>query len=214
MFQDANFTQTLGIDLIKAAKNELEFLKLVDEYPNLCKGSVVKNAIKRYERLWLPFASRVSTVTALAAPLDIAWVWHVHMLAPYHYGRDCLNIITRVLDHSPLDSTQRNLALQRTKDLWYTEYTREPFEVDLTKPSTVFTQNTIPEFSTTWNRLVTVSSSFITKFLCPTTMMIYFSRVLWSVMSITFNFRSYTQTYPWFHVMMSTLFGTPINFTP
>ncbi|KAL9978366.1 hypothetical protein ACROYT_G015867 [Oculina patagonica] len=140
MSQNANFTQTLGIDLIKAAKNELEFLKLVDEYPNLCKGSVVKNAIRRYELFWLPLASRFGTETALTAPLDIEWVWHVHMLAPSYYERDCLNIISKVLDHSLLDDTQRNLALQWTEYFWYIEYAREPFEVDLTKPSTVLTE--------------------------------------------------------------------------
>ena len=45
MSREKNFSQTLGIDLIQAAKDELEFLKLVDEFPNLCKGPVVKNAI-------------------------------------------------------------------------------------------------------------------------------------------------------------------------
>ena len=102
------FTQGLGIDLIQAAKNELEFLKLVDDYPTLCKGPVVKNAIRRYELFWLPFASRCGSSPALqAAPLDIEWVWHVHMLAPFHYEQDCLNIVSTVLDHAPLNSTQK-----------------------------------------------------------------------------------------------------------
>ena len=139
MSREKNFSQTLGIDLIQAAKDELEFLKLVDEFPNLCKGPVVKNAIRRYELYWLPFAAGSGTVSFQAAPLDIAWVWHAHMLAPYHYEQDCLNIIFTVLDHSPLNSTQRNMALQLTKDRWYEVYPEEPFEVDLTKPTTLLT---------------------------------------------------------------------------
>ena len=132
------FTQGLGIDLIQAAKNELEFLKMVDDFPNLCKGTVVKNAIRRYELLWLPFASGFGSSPALqAAPLDIAWVWHVHMLAPFYYEKDCLNIISTVLDHAPLNSTQRNLSLLSTKHRWIKTYPGEPFELDLTKPPTV-----------------------------------------------------------------------------
>ncbi|XP_020609146.1 uncharacterized protein LOC110047744 [Orbicella faveolata] len=141
MSRDSNLSQTLGIDLIQAAKNELEFLKLVDDNPNLCKGSLVKNAIRRYELFWLPFASRFGSSPALqAAPLDIAWVWHVHMLAPFYYEQDCLNIVSTVLDHAPLNTTQRNLALQLTRDRWYGALPGEPFEVDLTKPPTLLTE--------------------------------------------------------------------------
>jgi len=130
--QQAMFTQGLGIDLIQAAKNELEFLKLVDDYPTLCKGPVVKNAIRRYELFWLPFASRFGSSPALqAAPLDIAWVWHVHMLAPFNYEQDCLNILSTVLDHAPLNSTQR------TRLQWIKTFPREQFEVDLTNPPPV-----------------------------------------------------------------------------
>jgi len=136
-----NLSQTLGVDLIQSAKNEVEFLKLVDEYPNLCKGPVVKNAIRRYELFWLPFASRFGSSPALqAAPLDIAWVWHVHLLAPFHYEQDCLNIISTGLHHAPVHITQRSLALQLTKDRWNKEFPGEPFEVDLTKPPTLLTE--------------------------------------------------------------------------
>ncbi|KAL9978859.1 hypothetical protein ACROYT_G016439 [Oculina patagonica] len=138
--RQVSFTQSLGIDLIQAAKNELKFLKVVDEYPNLYKGAVVENAIRRYELLWLPFASRFYTDTILAAPLDIEWVWHVHMLAPSYYEQDCLNIISTVLDHSPLGSTQRDQFLRFTSLQWQKAYPEEPFEVDLTKPPTVLTE--------------------------------------------------------------------------
>ena len=141
MSREGNLSQTLGIDLVQAAKNEVEFLKLVDDCPNLCKGPVVKNAIRRYELFWLPFASGFGSSPALqAAPLDIAWVWHAHMLAPFYYEQDCLNIVSTVLDHVPLNTTQRNLALQLTRDRWYKALPWEPFEVDLTRPPTVLTE--------------------------------------------------------------------------
>ncbi|KAL9978858.1 hypothetical protein ACROYT_G016438 [Oculina patagonica] len=45
-----------------------------------------------------------------------------------------------MLDHSPINSAQRNLALQLTKDRWSTVFPEEPFEVDLSKPPPVLTE--------------------------------------------------------------------------
>ena len=37
--------------------------------------------------LWLPLvAANFKRSKELAAPLDIAWVWHVHMLSPEAYA--------------------------------------------------------------------------------------------------------------------------------
>ena len=133
--QSTQFCQLLGIDLVQAAKNELAFLEEVAEYPNLCSGPVVREAIRRYELLWLPLASR--HLLDSQAPLDVAWVWHVHMLAPYYYQQDCLNILGKVLDHSPLDTSfQRQTDIKRVRnfDLWREAYPTEPFEIDLTTP--------------------------------------------------------------------------------
>ena len=45
------------------------------------------NTFRRYEMLWLPLvAANFKRSKELAAPLDIAWVWHVHMLAPESYA--------------------------------------------------------------------------------------------------------------------------------
>ena len=129
------FCQSIGIDLVQAAKNELEFLRQVDEYPNLYKGPVLKNAIRRYEVFWLPLAAREGYGSRfLAAPLDIAWVWHAHMLAPYNYGEDCIRTVSTVVDHVPPGGLQRKDGLEKAKCLWEREYPEEPFEIDLNKP--------------------------------------------------------------------------------
>ena len=54
----------------------------------------------RYELFWLPLLAQYTTRTKkwfialnIAAPLDIAWVWHVHMLSPVSYQRDCNEIV-------------------------------------------------------------------------------------------------------------------------
>ena len=140
MSRDTTFCQRIGIDLVQAAKNELAILEEIAEYPNLGSGPVVREAIRRYELLWLPLASEYSL---RAAPLDIARVWHVHMLAPYHYQHDCINILGKVLNHSPLDRTQRYLdpdgGLPLAEKLWRQVYPAEPFDIDLTKPPTMVT---------------------------------------------------------------------------
>lgn len=139
MYEDP-FCQKLGLDLVQAAKNELDFLKLVDQHPNLYKGPVLKNAIRRYEVYWLPLAARDGYGSRLlAAPLDIAWVWHVHMLAPYYYEQDCINSVSIIVDHVPLDHWQRKDGLERAKNLWQKNYQDEPFEVDLDQPLDVLT---------------------------------------------------------------------------
>ena len=42
--------------------------------------------ILRYEKHWMPFLAEVSssieTDLNFCPPIDIHWVWHVHMLAP------------------------------------------------------------------------------------------------------------------------------------
>ena len=139
--EKSNFSANLGIDLIQAAKHELQFLRLVDKYPALYKGPVVKNAIRRYELFWLPLASKSLadsfSAQELAAPLDIAWVWHVHMLAPFHYEQDCFSVVSTVVDHTPLDSERRKRNLKLMERRWLTEYPEESFDVDLTNPPTV-----------------------------------------------------------------------------
>ena len=53
------FCSRLDFDLVQAAKNVLDFLRQVDEYPaDLYKGPFLKNAIRRYEVFWLPLAAK------------------------------------------------------------------------------------------------------------------------------------------------------------
>ena len=45
-----------------------------------------------------------------------------------------------MLDHSPLNNSQRNLGVRLAERHWLKAYQWEPFEVDLTKPPTVLTE--------------------------------------------------------------------------
>ena len=51
----------------------------------------------RYEKYWIPFIAANSPDFEhdknFSPPLDVLWVWHVHMLAPQHYARDLQNSV-------------------------------------------------------------------------------------------------------------------------
>ena len=133
-------SQRSCLNLIQEAKTELDFLALVDDFPSFYAGPVLKNAIRRYEMFWLPLAAREGSASRLlAAPLDIAWVWYLHMLSLQDYEQDCMNIVSQVVDHLPMDRYQRGRGLQNARYLGEKTYPTEQFEVDLNYP-TSFTQ--------------------------------------------------------------------------
>ena len=138
-FQCERFPHSTHDDLIQSASSMLDFLELVDAFPGLHSGPILRNAIRRYEVFWLPLAAKQrSGSNLLVAPLDIAWVWHVHMLASHHYEEDCINIVSQVVDHMPMNRYQRQDGIQKTKRIWEIQYPGEPFEVDLTRPTQFF----------------------------------------------------------------------------
>ena len=114
----------ISVHLKAAMLKQLKFLHEVDDNPWVHSGPLLRNAIRRYEECWLPLASEHSS---LQPPLDIHWVWHVHMLAPYYYEKDCLALVSAVVQHDvPKDPHHR---LDHTKKLWEQRY-MEPFNVD------------------------------------------------------------------------------------
>lgn len=51
---------------------------------------VMRKAIERYERCWLPLLTQHSGKAGgamLAAPLDVAWAWWAHALCPLEYRK-------------------------------------------------------------------------------------------------------------------------------
>lgn len=120
---------SFGLDLRQAAIYHLDFLQSVEKVPELHGGQVVENAIQRYEKLWLPLAAKYSD-HILAAPLDVEWVWHCHLLNPAAYLKDCRRVVGKIVDHRLLDRERRKQSLQESRVLWRREYPNEPFEFD------------------------------------------------------------------------------------
>lgn len=122
---------TFSVDLVEAALAQVEFLAEVNQHPSLYEIDNMKNSIRRYEKLWLPLAAEHAQ-ERLAAPLDIEWVWHCHLLCPLVYEKDCQSLFRTTINHRLFRSADREHALKRSKHLWEAKYKNEPFEIDLT----------------------------------------------------------------------------------
>lgn len=74
----------------------------------------------------------------MAAPLDIEWVWYVHMMNPDAYEADCkAQTGGKVIDHQLLSPEERKKALEYTKELWNKSYPGEIFNIDLDDPNPI-----------------------------------------------------------------------------
>ena len=119
-----------GVDLVEAALKQLSFLNNVNRESGLYEEWLFKKAIRRYEAFWLPMAAEHKK-ECLAAPLDIEWVWHCHMLAPLAYESDSKNLVGLIVEHKLMSEKDRTKALEKSKKYWVTKYPNEPFEIDL-----------------------------------------------------------------------------------
>lgn len=122
------------INLAQLAQNHVVFLKTVHEIPSLHKPDFIRNAIRRYEYMWLQIASKYNRVE-LEPPIDIHWVWHVHMLAPRAYGIDCQNVSGTVVDHKfRITKNDINTARANTIAIWKDWFPDEPYDIDFNVP--------------------------------------------------------------------------------
>ena len=129
-YQQFSKKTIINVDLINGSRKQIAFLEEVNKYPSLFEGSVLKNAIRRYEKLWLPLIA-ANPKKIIHPPLDIHWVWHVHMLAPYYYEKDCMRLVGTVIDHQLTFLNSQKQAIERAQSTWWTSYKDEPFEVVL-----------------------------------------------------------------------------------
>lgn len=122
-------------NLEREAVYHILFLKRVDEAGYLKETSVLKRAIYRYEKYWLPLAADYPN-ECLSAPLGIEWIWHCHMLCPHAYERDCLAIVNRPANHKLREPNDYKSAQLKSQSYWSKkyEYDHEPFHVDYTAP--------------------------------------------------------------------------------
>ena len=115
-----------GVDLVEASQAEYDFLLEVQSLDYLRKDIVLQHAIRRYITFWLPLAAANNETCNLRPPVDIAWVWHCHMLAPHKYAKDCQTLVGKLIDHRFITSVD---SYDKTRDLWSKSHDLEPFEL-------------------------------------------------------------------------------------
>lgn len=112
---------TLSVNLAPhTLRHHLDFLRTVSEMAHLSDPDVINNAVRRYEQCWLPLAAEAGTSSSesLCPPVDVHWIWHCHMLSPYDYERDCLELVGKVIDHSVRSITQLTKQRATSADIW------------------------------------------------------------------------------------------------
>ena len=123
-------TMDFSVYLPLQAANQIDFLKMVDQVPELKQRNFLAKSVYRYEKYWLPLAAAYPD-ECLSAPLDIEWVWHCHMLSPRAYERDCEEIVQQVVNHTLRSKTDYGKALTKSRELWVERFhNREPFCID------------------------------------------------------------------------------------
>ncbi|CAK5054407.1 unnamed protein product [Meloidogyne enterolobii] len=95
--------------------------------PVLYDRIVVANAIRRYECFWLPAQASKPDLLNIP-PLDVHWVWHVHMLSPVSYREDCAAICGTVVDHKLLSADEIQQRYEQSVSAWNNFCPEEPYE--------------------------------------------------------------------------------------
>ncbi len=108
-----------SVDLLRASYRS-------DDFPKDWSREQREAALDRY-RKWLGL--KLSNPTARLAPTrDIDLFWHLHMLAPVAYFRDCKRYFGRLLDHDggfgkdPSEVAELDSVLRATAELWERTY--------------------------------------------------------------------------------------------
>lgn len=75
-----------AVGLTEAVQRELAFLRQVHCHADiLYDPDVIKLACSRYEYIWLPL---LRSKAKAVPPVDIAFVWHCHLLSPVRCAHD------------------------------------------------------------------------------------------------------------------------------
>ena len=117
---------TVTVDLIAASNRS-------DDFPEEWSLHERQQALGRYIK-WLGLKERHPRAR-LAPTRDIDLFWHLHMLSPVAYVRDCMKLFGRVLDHDggfgkgEGELPKLREVFEQTAALWEAHY-KEPYRED------------------------------------------------------------------------------------
>ena len=96
----------------------MEFLKTIHESKYFYETELLNRAIRRYETVWLPFLNANSDDIEWIPPLDVAWIWHVHMLNPTSYLKDCTTLYGKIFGHKFIEPSMQQSTEAKTRLMW------------------------------------------------------------------------------------------------
>ena len=111
--------QVVTVDLRDRAKRS-------ESFPENWTDGMLDDAIQRYEKFLLLAAKHPKE--SIAPTKDIDEIWHLHMLSPVAYHRDCITLMGKILDHDggfgavPEEMSQLEDTFMNTAKLWENEY--------------------------------------------------------------------------------------------
>jgi len=139
--------------------DHLSFLKFYDDNPKYLDKDILNQALKRYETYWIPFIHKTcpnyERDLEYLPPIDIHWVWHVHMLSPGCYHDDlCSSPLKRIINHQPVNPLSREAVDKRKKTAfqWELLFPGVPFDLDL---DIKYEENHVSKF---WYDIISASS--------------------------------------------------------
>ncbi|KAK6911609.1 Glycine-rich domain-containing protein-like [Dillenia turbinata] len=126
-------TVLLSIDLVRAARRHIQFLRDVADSHWLHWEPTLTEAVRRYEELWMPLISDLTVVGSkppmVLPPFHVQWVWYCHTLDPVGYRQYCESRFSKIVGKSAIfDEENEEYALTRCKEIWTRKYPSESFE--------------------------------------------------------------------------------------
>ncbi|KAG4135580.1 hypothetical protein ERO13_D08G224700v2 [Gossypium hirsutum] len=133
-------TVHLSVDLVSAARRTVGFLRSVNECQWLHQRPTIIEAIRRYDKVWMPLISNLtvvgSTPPLVLPPFDVEWVWFCHTLNPVGYKKYCESRFSKLIGKpSIFNEENEEYALMRCKEIWVQRYPAEPFENEVESDS-------------------------------------------------------------------------------
>ncbi|CAH2046894.1 unnamed protein product [Thlaspi arvense] len=122
----------IGTDIVSAARRVIALLSSVGDSQWLHHPSVIAEAIRRYDELWMPLISDLTVglkPPIILPPLDVEWVWFCHCLNPVGYRDYCQKRFSKLIGKPAIyDDENEDYAVLHCEKLWVTRYPEESFE--------------------------------------------------------------------------------------
>ncbi len=137
--RDIAYSKTMDAsNLVDAATRHVRFLRQVHA-TGVSLRPPSAHEFRRYEKCWLPllkilYANGTLEGAVLSPPLDVAWLWHCHRLAPAAYAKLCAQRFGGQLDCPAAAFSVVTGEDSLTQRLWEEHFPDEPFLSQVLEP--------------------------------------------------------------------------------